>query len=222
MLVISLLFYRSLSAALFLAPLGLAAVPLEKRRRREARRRELVLEFCDGMKAYANALRAGYAPENALVSGRREVCRIYGEGSMMAREFALMVHRVSVNSSMEEALTDLAERSGVEEIREMAEVFGIAKRSGGSLAGILTGTVRILEEQGRLREEIRTITTARRLEHRVMCLMPAAILVYVNLTSPEFLAPLYEGLRGRSLMTVFLLVYGLAAALGERILRITI
>lgn len=220
--VIGWLFYRSLWAGVFFLPLLLVLGRSEESRRQEKRTQLLSRQFQDGMQAVAAALSAGYSVENAFGQAERELARIHGKHGLLTREFALLRRRLSLSWTAEEALQDLAERSGIEDIRELAQVFNIAKRSGGSLPEILRQTVYTLAEKERLQEDIRTMITSKRLEFYLMCLMPPAMLAYVGLGSREFLAPLYEGLRGRVLMTGCLLVYLLAIWLGRRILRVEV
>lgn len=216
------LFYRSPFAGLLGLPLLFFLGKQEAKRRQEIRRQKLIRQFRDGMRALVSALGAGYAIENAFAQAERELVRIYGEKELLPQEFALLRRRLAVSWTVEEALQDLAERSGLEEIRELAQVFAVAKRSGGPLPQILQQTLFTMEEKVRVKEEIRTMIAAKRLEFMLMCLMPPLMLAYVGLTGGDFLTPLYEGGRGRICMTVFLMVYFLAVWLGRRILRLEV
>jgi len=214
------LFFRSLTAGIIMQVfLPLMAGPVDRFLRK--RRLELLeRQFIDGMRSFAAALRAGFSPENGLGQAIPEISRIYGDGAMLAEEFGMIRRRLEIDGTMEEGLKDLADRSGIDDIREMAAVFAIAKRTGGNLPGILMETVHILEEKRRTKAEIQTMITAKKLEHRVMCLMPAGILIYLNLTGPEFVDPLYEGLRGRLIMIGCLAVYAFAVWLGEKMMQV--
>ena len=216
------LFYRKIWVAVIFSPLLIFLLKWEAERKKEARRHRLAIEFRDGMQALASALRAGYAVENAFLQAERELLRIYGKDSLLTPEFALIQRRLHMNETVESALADLAERSDLEDVWEMTQVFSIAKRSGGKLPEILQKTARTLEEKGRLEEEIRTLMAAKRLEQRMMCLMPAVILAYVGMTGSEFLIPLYQGTSGRVIMTVCLGLYGFAVWMGERIMKIEV
>ena len=79
-------------------------------------------------------------------------------------------------------------------------MFAIAKRSGGDLVKILGKTAGILRIRSQLREEIITLMAGKRLEQRIMSVMPAAVLLYVNLGNPGFTDPLYQGIGGRCII----------------------
>jgi len=79
-----------------------------------------------------------------------------------------------------------------------------------------------IEENLAVKQEIETITTEKRLELKVMCVMPMGIIAYISLTSKGFIAPLYNNLTGVILMTVCLLIYGALIILGRKIINIRV
>ena len=217
------LFYRSVIAFLLLAPAGAVFLPLRMRAVLAARRREaLSRQFRDGILAVASALNAGYAIENAWREAAAEMAVIYGEQGEITREFRGISRKLAMSQTTEDAVRNLAERSGIPEIRQFAEVFAAAKRTSGNLAPILSETADLLSRKLRLREEIRTMVTAKRLEQNIMNGMPLMILLYINLGNPGFTDPLYRTLAGRLIMTLCLAVYGFAVWLGQRILAVEV
>ena len=216
---VSFVFYHSLVPVVIFAFSYIPGKKFYARHLQEKRKEKLEKEFKDGISAYASAIRAGFSAENAIEEARSEVARTYGEESILTKEFSIIKRKISVGNSIEDSMSDLARRTGIKEIRDMAEIFKVAKRSGGRLPEILTDAVRMINERHRLKEEIKTIMTAKKLEHRIMCLMPAAILLYVNATSMEFVSALYEGVVGRIIMTVAIGVYVMAIMLGEKIMK---
>ena len=216
------LFYRSILGMILLLPLSLLVLGRMGRKKKEERMALLERQFRDGLQALSTALCAGYSVENAFYEAGRELAQIYGKDAILVIEFAMVSRQIQMNRPVEAALADLAERSGLEDIRQLAEVFAIVKRNGGPLVQILKSTAQAMEEKWRTREEIHTIMASRRLEQRIMSVMPIAIIGYVNLGNAEFTAVLYEGLRGRIIMTAALGIYGLALWLGERIMDVQV
>lgn len=68
--------------------------------------------------------------------------------------------------------------------------------------------------------EIQVLIASRKLEQRVMNLIPIFILAYLKLTSGEFLSPLYGNAFGVCFMTGCLALYGVTILLADRILDI--
>lgn len=216
------LFYRSLTAVVFFSPLILL-VPVQMRGvLAEQRKERLAGQFRDGLLAAAGALSAGYAVDNAWWEAANEMAVVYGEDGEITREFRAIHRKIRMNRTSEEAVEDLAERSGIPEIRQFADVYIAARRTSGNLGPILQETADLLGRRLAVKEEIRTLAAAKRLEQNIMSVMPAAILLYVNLGNPGFTDPLYQGLAGRGIMTCCLAVYGLAIWMGRKILSVEI
>ena len=216
------LFYRSERVILLFLP-AVLLVPLTMKKRLAVRKREqLASQFKDGVLSAAAAISAGYSVENAWKEAAGEMESLYGADSVIAQELHTLCRKLSSGQTSERAVQDLADRSGVPEIEQFAEVFAAARRSSGNLGLILRDTAESISRRIRVQEEIRTLVAAKRLEQNIMCLMPALMLLYINLGSPGYTDPLYQGAGGRMIMTLCLIVYGAAIYLGHRILRIEV
>jgi len=218
-LVIDMIFYRSLLFGLLLMPLAVV-VPLWARKILcDKRREELAAQFKDGILALSSALQTGYSAENAWKEAWHEMVCIYGEDALISREFDHMVRAIAVNETPEQVLWEFARRSGLPEIESFAQVFRLAKRSSGDLVSIIDSTAQTISEKLRVREEIVTLTTAKQLEHAIMCFVPAGIILYLSVAFDGFLDVLYQGVFGRVIMTVCLVIYGIAVTLGWKMVR---
>ena len=219
MLLAGRLFYRSFWAAAVLTPLGIGVVRLFGLRKKRRTTERLRMEFIDGMDAYISALKTGYSAENALYEATRQLRRIYGKNCLLAGEFARMQRQLSVNETLESLFAGLAVRTGIEETARMAEIIGVAKRSGGALITVMEDTVRAMRARDRLRRELRAQTTARRTEFLIMACMPAGMMLYLELTAASYMDPLYHGLTGRLLMSLVLLLYAGTVFWGLRMMK---
>lgn len=215
-------FYRSLTVFLFMMPAGLACPLYEKRRLRDQRLLKLASEFKESMVVMAGALSAGYSVENALVASCGELVLLYGEESLIAGEYSYLIHQMRTNRSVERLLQEFGERSGLEDIQSFAEIFAVAKRSGGDLSGIMRHTAEVIRDKMQVKEEIRTMTASRRFEQRIMNFIPFFIVFYVELSSPGFFDQMYGTRMGRVLMSGCLFVYLVSFVLSRKILRIEV
>lgn len=168
----------------------------------------------------AASLSAGYSIENALAASVTELNMLYGSQGMLAAEFADMARQIGLNRTAEQAFENFAERSGIEEIRSFVQVLTVAKRSGGELVAIMSRTADSIRDKIQVHEEIRTMTASRRLEQRIMNLLPFFIIIYIDITSPGFFDLMYTTATGHLLMTGCLAIYIAAIWLSGRILDI--
>ena len=104
----------------------------------------------------------------------------------------------------------------------LAEIIAFAKRSGGDYGKNIRETAMKIEDNLAVKQDIETITTEKRLELKVMCVMPIGILAYITLTSRGFVAPLYGNLVGIFIMSACLIAYGFLIMLGKKIIDIKV
>lgn len=203
-------------------PAGCLNLRYERERLRDRRRQELASQFKESMVVLASTLSAGYSMENALMVSRTELAALYGEEGLIVKEFSYMIQQVRMNRSIESVLMEFADRVELEDIRNFAEIFMVAKRSGGDLSGIMRHTAEVIRDKMQVKEEIRTMTASRQLEQKVMNLIPFFLVFYVEGASPGFFGQMYGTWPGRILMSLCMLVYLAAILLAEKILDIEV
>ncbi len=140
----------------------------------------------------------------------------------MAKSFAGIVRKNRSGIPLETALRDFAAASRSDPVRDFAEVFECAKRLGGSLVSIISGTVRLLSDQQEVKQEIATVLSGRKFEQRIMSVMPFVLILYLRLTMPGFLSPLYKNPAGVLIMTGALAALTAAWLLGRKIADIRV
>ena len=182
----------------------------------------LLMEFKDAMQSASAALLAGYSIENAWRETEKELLELHGEKGFMAAEVRWMNEGVRMNEPLERLLLSFAARSGCEEIESFAEVFAFAKRSGGDFVHIMQTTVQKLAGRIEVEREVATVLAGKRLEGRIMEIMPLAILAYLQVASGEFLDALYGSVFGVAVMSIAFCCYLAAIKWSEHILDIQI
>lgn len=215
-------FYRSIYAFFLFMPMLYFYRREKKRRRIKKRGEQLEKEFRETLLSVNINLQAGYSIENAFLECHKDIVNLFGNSSDMVRE--LMVIRKGMNNGipLEQLLLNLGNRCPGGEIQEFAQVFSIAKRTGGRWQDMMKRTVDIIQEKAEIKEEIRTLIHARKMESRIMCLIPFLLLFYIDLTTRGYFTPLYHNLTGILVMTVCLLLYCAAVVWIEKITDISI
>lgn len=219
---VSWLFYHSMYAMLSVVVLYRPVKQKWKNYLWKKQKSEMLFQFKEILQMASAALKAGYSMENAFVEARRDFVRLYGEHTIIAKEFLYLNQQVQMNVPLEQILGEFGERSGIEEINSFSQVFGFAKRSGGDFVKIFQNTVEKIRQKAEVMREIETVMASKRLEQNIMNLVPFGILAYVGMTSPEFLEQLYGSLFGIVVMTVCLVVYLIAYGMAEKIVNIQV
>ncbi|MBR3188522.1 MAG: type II secretion system F family protein [Lachnospiraceae bacterium] len=218
--VIAYLFYDSPIAAIFLAPL---LYPYYRRRSREKLqqdKKELSAQFREALAAIITALKAGYSAENAFIECRGEMRFQFGEKAMITREMKRISKGIENRIPLEKLLTEFAARWQIEEISEFAEVFLIARRSGGNLPEILGRTAEIIRGRMEINTEIDILLSSRKFEQKIMDGVPFFIIFYLGLSTEGFFSVLYHNVPGVLFMTGCLAAYLAAYMISDRIMAI--
>lgn len=179
-------------------------------------------QFKDAMQSIAVALKVGYSVENAIRETRKELEQTYGRETVVIKEFLYMEHKLDMNLTAEQTVSEFAEKVKQEDAEQFATVFAIAKRSGGNMIATLEKAIERICEKAETEKEIATLISAKRLEFRVMSMIPLGMIFYMNFSFPEFLAVLYGTTAGTAVMTICLLIYGGAYILGRRMIEIEV
>lgn len=222
-ILISVLFYRSpILAAVLAMPSAVLLPVFMKENLRKKRLNVLAAQFREAAGIVGGYISAGYSVENAFGAAAGQLEGLYGKDADITIEFVIIRNGVSINRPVNELLSDFAERSGTEEIRSFAEVFSIAGKNGGSLTDIIERTTCVIREKMEVAEEIGNITASKRFEQKIMLLIPFFLIVYLDISNPGFLDPLYRTAAGRVIMSACLLLMAASWFVSAKILDINI
>ena len=87
---------------------------------------------------------------------------------------------------------------------------------------IIDNTINKMWAKYETAREIDVAISAKKLEQKVMSVIPVVLLAYMKLTSAEYMSVLYGNVAGGLFMTVCLLAYGGAIYLAGKILQIKV
>ncbi len=215
-------FYRSIFAVPLMIPLGMLFYRSRSADKKTQQARHLRLQFEEMLLSVETNMRAGYSVENAFREARKELSKRYGERELICRRLFSICQGLEHNMSLEFLLTQFGEESGVEEIREFGEVFAAAKRSGGRMSEILISSAQVIAEKINTEEEIQVMLTAKKMEGKIMQVVPFLLVLYLQSSSPGFFDPLYHNIMGYGVMTAMVVLYGTATLWARRIMDIRV
>ena len=216
------LFYQTPWVMLLVVPVSVFFLRWKKKQMIRERKRRLNYQFRDALNSMSVAVQAGYSVENAVSACVRDLEQLYPKNEDIVAEFRYIETQQRVSVPVEELFLDLGQRCKVEDIENFASVFYTAKRSGGDLGNVIQKVARMLGDKIDVKKEIEATLAAKKSEQMIMSLMPAGIILYLQLASPGFLDILYGNPFGICAMTVCLTVYGAAYWMGKRIVEIEV
>ncbi len=217
------IFYRSIPMSLFFVPLALVYPNLRKKEIIKKRKNELNLQFRDALYSIATSLSAGKSIESAFKDSQKELSIQYPDPeTYILEELRLINQRIEMNETIEEAMADFSARSHLEDVISFTEVFSICKRTGGNLVHVVKNTVEIISEKMDVKQEIDILLTEKKLEYKVLNLIPAFIVLMLSTSAEEFMAPVFTEPLGKAAMSVSLLFFVLAFVISKKIMDIEV
>lgn len=215
-------FYQSLTAFFLLMPVGYWFYRLEKEQLTRRKRQEAGWQFKEMLFLTAAGQKAGYSVENALLKSYGDLASLYGEDSGVCGMLREVKSGLDNRIPVTELLEKIGQDCGIEEVKEFAQVFAIAKESGGNMTSVMERTAQTISNKVQTGKEIETILSARRMEQKIMNIMPCFLIVYVNLSSPGYFDGFYHNPSGMIIMTFCLFVYMAAYLMGVKTASIKI
>jgi len=217
------IFYRSILLSLLLTPLAFLFPKFQTKKIITKRKAELNLQFREALYAIAASLSAGKSIETALKDTQKELSIQYPDTeTYILKELEQINKRVEMNETIEEALADFATRSHLEDISNFADVFVICKRTGGNLVQVVKNAAEIISEKIDVKQEINILLAEKKLEHKVLNLMPVLIVLLLSTSAEEFMAPVFTEPLGRIVMTFSLMLFTAAFLISKKIMDIEV
>ena len=134
----------------------------------------------DAVELMVRSLRVGHPFSSAIQIVSREVADPLGS------EFGIIADENAYGRDMGEALKDLAERIGLQDLRFLAVAVTIQQQSGGNLAEILAGLAGVIRARFRLFRRVKAITAEAQWSGMFLSGFPIAALIAINLMDPNY------------------------------------
>jgi len=162
--------------------LAFATLPyLYVRRTRTKRLAKLEEQFPEALEFLARSMRAGHAFTISLEMLGEELPEPLGQ------EFRTLFNEQNLGAALEVALTNLANRVPLLDMRFFASSVLLQKQTGGNLAEILTRLAEVIRERFRLKGQVKAASAHGRLTATILMLMPIFTMFALLVVSPGYL-----------------------------------
>ncbi len=220
--ILNYFFYQSLWAFLPLSGIGFLYFQLERKLLLDKKKETVREQFKELMLLVSTSQRAGFSAENSFISSFNDLEALYGKDSSICQIIMMLKSGRENNIAFSKLWRQIGESLNIEEIREFSQVYEISQNSSGNMASVMDKTADIIIRKIETEKEIAVLLSARKLEQKIMNIMPFAIMLYISMTSPGYFQGLYHSLQGVLVMSVCLLVYVGAYILSIRMISIEI
>lgn len=219
---VGVLFYDSVAACLVLAPGMVAMLKSVSAGKCASRKKKLDSEFKEFLVSLSANMGAGYALESAFVPVYQELDGMYQGKSLIQEEVLMIIRGLRMSEDVDVLLSDFAERSDIDDIKEFAKLVSVAKGSGGNLIHMMKLMITNMDGRMEVEDEVDTLVTSKRLEQNIMSAMPFVIILYLRVCNPGYMDVLYGNALGIAVMSLCLAAVMAAVVWGRRIIDIRV
>ena len=188
----------------------------------EKRRMRLRDQFRDLLDSLAASFAGGRHLQEALYEAEKELSAIYEDDDEIMTEIRGMLKLIGEGYSDEDAMNDLAERSGIEDIEIFAGVYSTCRETGGDMITAMTDASAMIGDKIKIENEIKALTSQKKTEGVMISVMPAVIILFLRVIAPDYIEVLYGNVLGAALMTAALAVTAYSYHLIRRITDIEV
>ena len=198
-------FYSGIIVPLLMGCISIPCLRFYAKSEADKRKNILRIQLKDMLYSISSSVNAGRHLGEAISDSEEAVSLIHGVDSLITREIRYMKVQMSeLNCSEETVLRNFAKRTHIREISDFADVCIICRKTGGDLAGAVYRSVQQLCENIDLKREKDVLMSQKKLESKILAVMPGLIIALIRLSSSGYLDVMYETLTGRLLMTAAL------------------
>jgi tight adherence protein B len=172
--------------------------------------------FPEAIDTLARSVRAGHAFTTALEMISNEISEPVGG------EFRKLYEEQKFGLPVRDALMNLAERIPIVDVKFFVTAVMIQRETGGNLAEILDNLSYVIRERFKIHRQVRVYTAQGRLTMGLLMGMPPLIVVFMYLTNPSFIRPLFDDPIGHTLLVLGITLQTIGYFVIRKIIRIQV
>jgi tight adherence protein B len=146
--------------------------------------------FPDAIDLIVRALRSGLPVSEAIVGAGHEIADPVGA------ELRQIEDGMKMGRDLDSLLWDTAKRIDASEFRFFVIALSVQRETGGNLAETLSNLSDVLRRRRQMQAKARAMASETRATTMILGGLPVAVILVLSLTSPAYLAPLINDVRG--------------------------
>ncbi len=155
------------------------------------RRSKLLWQFPDALAMIVRSIRVGVPVIDAV----RNVS--LSAPNPTAGEFNRMVEQIAVGTPLDEAVTELAGRTGLAEYRFFATALSLQTQTGGTLSETLENLADVIRKRAALKARGHAMTAEARTSSGILALLPIVTGVMLYFLNPSYIMMLFTDATGK-------------------------
>ncbi len=173
-------------------------------------------QFHEALDLIARALRAGHSFTSSMKLAADEF------GDPLGIEFEETLDEINFGVSVPVALRNLSQRVECKEINYFVVAVIIQRDTGGNLAELIESLAHIVRETFKFEGKVRILSAEGRLSGIILCLIPFVIGLWLQISSPGFIKPLFTEPIGRIMLGIAAIMMILGMIVIKKMVKIEV
>ncbi len=187
------------------------------------RKKRLRLQFRTFLEAMSVATRAGNTEVRAVESSLRDLRVSYKSDADIVLEVENILNQYQNGGvPLKTLFSDLAARSGLEDIRSFADIYTVIEGKNDRIGDILTETNTIIGDKIEIEQEIETTITSAKSETYMMLILPILLVVAMSAMGGELVGALFVFPTGTLAATAALALFAVSYIIAVKVTDINV
>mgnify|MGYP001762497454 CR=1 FL=1 len=162
----------------------------------KGRMKKFSLEFPNAVDVIVRGIKSGLPVHECFKIIARE------SPAPLGPEFQKLVEGLGVGLTLEQALDKMFQRMPTPELRFFTIVIAIQQKTGGNLAEALGNLSAVLRARRMMGEKIKALSSEALASAGIIASLPPAVMTMVMFTTPAYMMPLFNDIRGNFLLLI--------------------
>ncbi len=213
------IFYESIIvSAIFGIVCGFAFIPIRRIMVINKRKQRLNLQFRGLLEALSTSIGAGKNMYDSFAGAAEDLAVQFSEDADIVDEVRIISIGLDNNLQIEDLLLNFADRSGLEDVRNFANVFATCYKKGGNIKDVVKNTASIIGDKIEIQMELETMVSGQKNEQNIMLVMPVFFIVIMKSMGGDLID--LQSPTGILSVTIALIIFILAYFISRKILNI--
>lgn len=159
---------------------GFAFIPMRTKQVIKKRQKKLTLQFRGLLEALSTSIGAGKNIYDSFTGAINDLAIQFGADADIVREVQIIRLGLDNNIQVEDMLLNFAERSGLEDVQNFANVFATCYKKGGNIKEVIKNTTGIIGDKIEIQMELETMVSGQKTEQNIMFVMPVIFIMLMK------------------------------------------
>lgn len=212
-------FYENWIISLIMGAIcGYFFIAIRRKQVIQKRKSALTIQFRGLLETLSTSIGAGKNMFDAFDGASDDLSIQFSDEADIVKEVNIIRSGLNNNMQIEDLLLNFAERSGIEDVRNFANVFATCYKKGGNIKDVIKNTATIIGDKIEVQMEVETMVSGQKSQQNIMLVMPIIFVIVMKSMGGELVD--LSSPVGILAVSAALVIFIAAYFLGKRILDI--